>query len=120
LIQLGIRTIQIVGKHPCKTAFKTARKNNCTALALSTLGHTTRTGLVQFVPCRPMQVLGASVKAGLQCSNYRSKLVHLEAQKNIFYVKKALVWSDFCHSINHHFTGIFFKRKTNVNENTIF
>ncbi len=39
-------------------------------------------------------------KADLHYFDYRSKLVHFEAQKNIFHVKKALTQSDLCHSVN--------------------
>jgi hypothetical protein len=41
-----------------------------------------------------------SVKAGLHYGDYRSKLVHFEEQKNIFFVLKGLAYSNFRQSVN--------------------
>ncbi len=47
-------------------------------------------GITKIWNAKLSKFLECHFKADLHFGNYRSKLVYFEAQKNIFYVKKAL------------------------------
>ncbi len=90
--------IKVIDIHGCQSA-SSANPADCPIwqysaaimpllLAMATLGDKTQIGPILFVLRHPLWP--RQVKAGLHDGDYRSKIVHFEAQKNIFHVKKAL------------------------------